>query len=274
MRAGAATDIAWQTRPIWRRLGMSSGLAVLALAYLPIVWLMVMSFSARPLSGVPYPLTLEWYLRMAADTRWRAPMVSSIVIAVLVGIACALIGTFVGRGVMRLKRPGWVLGTALLPLFVPGLTIGAALFLFLRLDLGLRLGPWSVALGHVLWALPFALLLVVVMLTRFDRRLIDAARDLGASPYQVFWLVEWPLLRPAIIGAAMFGFFLSFSELPRSLFLRGTSTTMPIFQWAQASDHQSYVPISFALATIIVVVTIPLLAVFFFIAFRPAASRS
>jgi ABC-type spermidine/putrescine transport system permease subunit II len=259
----------WQESRWWPRLAMAGGLAILFLAYVPIVWLMVVSFSERPLSGVPYPLTLQWYEAMLADKRWQEPMLTSIVVAVVVGIVCSFLGTLLGRAIMRLRRPGGVILLTLMPLFVPGLTIGAALFLFLRVALGLRLGIWSVVLGHVLWSLPFALLLVVVMLTRFDRRLLDAAADLGASAGQTFRLVEWPLLKPAIIGAGLFGFFLSFSELPRSLFLRGTTTTMPLFQWAMASDHQSYVPISFALATIMILVTIPLLTVFFAVAFKP-----
>lgn len=259
----------WQFMPVWRRAGGVAGMIMLALAYVPILWLMVMSLSTAPLSGVPWPLTGEWYARMAADQRWHAPMITSVLLAAAVGLICAVLATVLGRAMMRMQRPGWLIGLTLLPLFVPGLTIGAALFLFLRVGLGLRLGLWSVLLGHTLWALPFAVLLMLVILTRFDRRLLDAAADLGASPRQRFLLVEWPFLRPAVFGAGLFGFLLSFSELPRSVFLRGTETTMPIFQWAQAADHQSYVPISFALATLIILVTVPVLIGFFRVAFPP-----
>jgi len=262
----------WEFSTLWGRAGAAGGLILLALCYVPIIWLMVMSLSAAPLSGVPWPLTSEWYVRMAADERWHAPMLTSVLLAAAVGTICAVLATLLGRAIMRMQRPSWLIAMTLLPLFVPGLTIGAALFLFLRVGLGLRLGLWSVLLGHVLWALPFAVLLMLVILTRFDRRLIDAAADLGASPQQRFWLVEWPFLRPAVFGSGLFGFLLSFSELPRSLFLRGTTTTMPIFQWAQAADHQSYVPISFALATLIILVTVPLLIGFFRIAFPQAPS--
>lgn len=257
-----STAARWQYTPWWPRLAALAGFATIALIYLPIVWLVVMSFSARPLSGVPFPLTFEWYAKMAADTRWRAPMLTSLGVAGGVAVICALLATVLGRAIMRLKRPAPVIALTLLPLFVPGLTVGAALFLFLRVNLGLRLGLWSVVLAHVLWALPFALLLLLVLLSRFDRRLLQAAADLGASGWQTFWLIEWPILRPAVAGATIFGFLLSFSELPRSLFLRGTTTTMPIFQWAQNSDHQSYVPISFALATVIIAISVPVLVGF------------
>lgn len=71
--------------------------------------------------------------------------------------------------------------------------------------------------------------------------------------------IEFPLLRPAIIGAGLFGFLLSFNEILRTIFLRGTETTMPVYNWTMAASQQSQVPIIFALATILLAVTLPLL---------------
>ena len=147
----------------------------------------------------------------------------------------------------------------LLPLFVPGMSMGAALFIFLRSVLGVKLGFGSILAGHFVWAFPFALLIVLVLTTRFDHRLVEASSDLGASPWQTFWRIEFPLLRPAIIGAGLFGFLLSFNEVLRTIFLRGTETTMPIYNWTMAASQQSQVPIIFALATILLAVTLPLL---------------
>ena len=75
------------------------------------------------------------------------------------------------------------------------------------------------------------------------------------------------MLRPAIIGAGLFGFLLSFNEMLRSIFLRGTETTMPIWNWIMASSQQSQVPIIFALATIVLAVVLPLLAGVFWLLF-------
>ena len=256
-----------QSWTLWTRIAVWTGLAVIAITYVPVIWLAVMSFSAQPLSGIPNPLTLRWYLEMMADTRWARPLWGSVGLGALVGLCCMVVATAVGRAIPRLRKRGGVLLLAFLPMFVPGLTMGAALFLFLRSYLELRLGLWSVFFGHLVWALPFALLLVLVLATRFDHRLLEAASDLGASAFQRFWHIEFPIMRPAVIGAGLFGFLLSFNELPRSLFLRGTSTTLPIFQWAQASSHQSMVPVTFALASIIFAVTIPLMGGFFWFLF-------
>jgi ABC-type spermidine/putrescine transport system permease subunit II len=160
-----------------------------------------------------------------------------------------------------------VLLVALLPLFVPGLTMGAALFIFLRTTLGLTLGLWSIFLAQIIWALPFALLLVLVIASRFDLRLLEAGEDLGATPWRRFWDIEMPLLRPGILGAGIFGFLLSFNELLRSLFVRGVETTMPIYNWAMAASQQSQVPIIFSLATVMLAITLPVMGGLFWFLF-------
>ncbi|MCC2663391.1 MAG: hypothetical protein K0S35_1313 [Geminicoccaceae bacterium] len=254
--------------PHWSLVAMLGGLLVILLTYVPILWLAVMSFSERPLSGIPYPLTLEHYASLAADLRWLEPFWQSTVLGLVVGITCMVVATAVGRAIPRMPRPGGVVLIALLPLFVPGLTMGAALFIFFRSLLGLRLGMWSIFIAHLVWALPFALLLVLVIATRFDHRLLEAAEDLGASRWQRFWDIEFPILRPGIIGAGIFGFLLSFNELLRSIFLRGSETTMPIYNWTMTASHQSQVPIIFSLATILLAVTLPVMGLFFWLLFN------
>jgi ABC-type spermidine/putrescine transport system permease subunit II len=254
--------------PHWPLVAMLGGLLVIVLTYVPILWLAVMSFSERPLSGVPYPLTLEHYASLAADLRWVEPFWQSTVLGLVVGVTCMVVATAVGRAIPRMPRPGGVVLIALLPLFVPGLTMGAALFIFFRSLLGLRLGMWSIFIAHLVWALPFALLLVLVIATRFDHRLLEAAEDLGASRWQRFLDIEFPILRPGIIGAGIFGFLLSFNELLRSIFLRGSETTMPIYNWTMTASHQSQVPIIFSLATILLAITLPVMGLFFWLLFN------
>ena len=243
----------------WSALAKWAGVCVLFLIYFPLAWLALMSVSERPLSGVPLPLTLEHYRALSSDTRWVGPFEASLALAVLVGLVCALVATLVGRALPFARRPGTALLLCVLPLFVPGMSMGAALFIVMRAMLGLKLGFASIFLGHFIWAFPFALLIVLVLTTRFDHRLVEASADLGATRWQTVWRSEFPLLRPAIIGAGLFGFLLSFNEVLRTIFLRGTDTTMPIYNWTMAASQQSQVPIIFALATIVLAVSLPLL---------------
>jgi ABC-type spermidine/putrescine transport system permease subunit II len=258
----------------WTGVAKAAGFFAIAMIYVPVIWLAVMSFAASPLSGMPYPLGLANYDALLADSgRWLPPLQTSIVLSLLVAATCMVIATMLGRAITRMQRPGGVLLVTLLPLFVPGLTMGAALFIFLRTMLGLRLGLWSIFLAQLIWALPFALLLVLVIASRFDLRLLEAAEDLGASAWRRFWDIEMPLLRPGVFGAGVFGFLLSFNELLRSLFLRGVDTTMPIYNWAMAASQQSQVPIIFSLATIVLAVTLPVMGLFFWFLFVKLDTR-
>ncbi|MCF3932014.1 ABC transporter permease subunit [Acuticoccus sp. M5D2P5] len=252
---------------LWPTVAKACGLFALAMIYIPLIFLAVMSFTPNPLSGVPYPLTVEHYAALAGDERWMGPMRTSLFMSALVALTCMVLATVVGRALTRMRSPGAPLLLTLIPLFVPGLTMGAALFIFLRTILGLTLGLWSIYLAQLIWALPFCLLLVLVVASRFDLNLLEAAEDLGASPWRRFFDVELPILKPGIFGAGIFGFLLSFNELPRSLFVRGIDTTMPIYNWAMAASQQSQVPIIFSLTTLLLAITLPVMGTFFWVLF-------
>ncbi len=254
-------------RPIWKRLGKWGGIAMLMLIYFPLVWLGLLSISRNPLSGIPGPFSLRHYHALFASDEWHEPMIASLLIGLTIGLICAVAATIVGRALPTLRRPGRMLFLFVLPLFVPGMSMGAALFIFARSVLDLKLGFWSVALGHFVWAFPFSLLIVLVVTTRFDHRLVEAGRDLGASSWQIFRDIEFPILMPGIVSAALFGFLMSFNEVMRTIFLRGTAETMPVWNWVQAAAQQSQVPIIFSLATLVLLVTLPLLCAVFWLLF-------
>ncbi len=251
----------------WFRLAKWCGYGALILTYFPLLWLALMSISAKPLSGLPFPFSLAHYRALASEPRWVEPFVSSVVIGLAVALVCMVVATAVGRAIPNARRPGALVLFAVVPLFVPGMSMGAALFIFWRTFLDLKLGYWAVFLGHLIWALPFSLLMVLVMAVRFDYRLLEAAEDLGASAWRRFWDIEFPILRPGIVGAGLFGFLLSFNEILRSTFLRGIEATMPVWNWTMAASQQSQVPIIFSLSTIVLVCTLPILGGFFWVLF-------
>lgn len=262
-----ALRTSWSDWQGWKRLAGWLLWILLTLIYFPLLWLGLMSFSARPLSGIPFPFTVEHYHALFDNLSWVQPFGISVLIGTGVGIVTAFVATLVGRAIPHSPRSGMLVLLVMLPLFIPGMSMGAAQFIFLRPMLGMTLGFWSIFLGHVVWAFPFSLLIVLVLTTRFDSNLIEAAADLGASRWQTFWQIEMPILRPGIVGAALFGFLISFNEAQRSIFLRGTSTTMPIWNWTMASSQQSQVPVIFSLETLVLLVVLPLLAAVFWLLF-------
>jgi ABC-type spermidine/putrescine transport system permease subunit II len=242
---------------VW--LTLIGGFGLTALIYAPVIWLGTLSISGDPLSGLPGAFTVHWYASLFTDTRWLDPLIVSIEIAALVSILCMVSATLVGRALPRMKRgQGLLLAAFLLPLVVPGIVVGIDVFIFYRMFLGVKMGIWSIVLVHFLWAFPFALIGMLVVSSRFDARLLEAAADLGASPWQRFWDIERPLLSSGVATAGMFGFLLSLTELPRSIFVASHTQTLPLFTWAETMSRGSHVPLIYCLNSLIAVVSVAL----------------
>ncbi len=240
-------------------LAVAAGLGVTLLIALPVALLGVLSVSADPLSGTPGGFTLAWYQQLFEDRRWLAPLGLSVMIALVVALLSAAGATLVGRLVPRLGRSkGRLLAVFLLPLVIPGIVLGVQEFIAYRGLLGIRPGIWSLILTHFIWAFPFALLSMLVVTLRFDRTLVEAAADLGASRWRAFVDIEAPLLMPGIVSAAMFGFLLSMTELPRSIFIRGGAMTLPLFVFAEAAGQSSHIPLIYGLNTLVAAVSVAL----------------
>jgi putative spermidine/putrescine transport system permease protein/spermidine/putrescine transport system permease protein len=241
------------------RLTLAAGFGITALIYAPVLWLGVLSVSGDPLAGLPGAFTFKWYAGLFANIAWLQPMILSLEIAVIVSAICMLTATLVGRVLPRLRRwRGWLLAIFLLPLVVPGIVVGNDIFMYYRMLLGFKMGLWSLVLVHFIWAFPFALIGMLVVSSRFDARLLEAATDLGAGPWRRFWDIERPLLMPGVVTAGLFGFLLSLSELPRSIFTAGRSQTLPLFTWAETMSRGSHVPLIYCLNTLIAIVSVAL----------------
>lgn len=235
------------------------GFGITALIYVPVVYLGLLSVSGDPLSGLPGAFTLKWYGGLFAETGWVKPLILSLEIAVIVSVLCMASALLVGRVVPRLKRgQALLMAGFLLPLVVPGMVVGIDLFTFYKMLLAIKMGVWSLVLVHFIWAFPFALTGMLVVSRRFDVRLLEAAADLGASPWQRFWDIERPLLMSGMVTAGMFGFLLSLTELPRSIFVAGRTQTLPLFTWAETMSHGSHVSLIYGLNALIAVVSVAL----------------
>jgi ABC-type spermidine/putrescine transport system permease subunit II len=225
--------------------------------YAPVVWLAVLSVSADPLAGLPGAFTTRWYHGLFADQRWVEPLERSLQIAVMVSALCMIVASAVGRVLPRMTRGApLLLAGFLMPLVVPGIVIGLDVFIFYKMFLGLKMGTWSLVLVHFVWAFPFALIGMLVVSSRFDVRLLEAAADLGAGPWRRFWDIERPLLMAGAVTAGMFGFLLSLTELPRSIFVFGHTQTLPLFTWAETTSRGSHVPLIYCLNSLIAAVSV------------------
>jgi ABC-type spermidine/putrescine transport system permease subunit II len=236
-------------------LGLVGVLVLLALSYVPSIWLVVLSVLSTRVQIGEATFTLRNYTDLFSDLRWVEPVERSAVLAVIGSILATAIALVTGRAAGRHTKGVWILILSLVPALVPGVVMGTALFTLLRPIAGFRLGDWSILVGQVLWAAPFCTVLFFLRYRRFNRAWLDAASTLGLEPIRTFYWVELPILRPTIASSLIFGFVLAFTELPRSAFLRGSSITLPIFQWIEVSAQQSQAAITFGLSSIVLVIS-------------------
>jgi len=213
--------------------------AALALAYIlmPLVAITWLSFFRQEIPAVPpQGYSLRWYASIPGNDRF----VSGFLLSLQLAVAATAIGLAVGvpaaLGLSRLRFPGreMVNNLLLLPLVVPGVVLGTAIYVFhveTEIATGLPIiGSVSGLLsGHVLIVIPWIVRLVMASLAGFDQTLEEAAQNLGADRFTTFRRITLPAILPGVVAGALFAFVASFGNLEMSLFLVGPGrTTLPI----------------------------------------------
>jgi len=173
---------------------------------------------------------------MWQQSQFADGFVTSLEVGLLAMAGGLVLGIPASLGLARLEFRGKELATTLLtaPLIVPGIVIGTALFLsFVELELLTELplvgSVVGLALGHILITIPWTVRLITAGLAGFDRAIEEAAMNLGADRWTTLVKVTLPMIRPAIVAAALFSFVVSFENLEISLFLVAPGeTTLPI----------------------------------------------
>lgn len=208
-------------------------LCSLAFAYLllPILVVVIAPLGATGyLAFPPQGLTLKWYQAALNDTRYLSALVVSLRIAVASAVIACAIGIACAYALTRYEFPGRRVLEAMFlsPLILPTLVLAVGLtLLFTRT--GLLSGPWRLIAAHVVVCTPYVLRVSLPVLRRFDRSLEEAARNLGATPFQTFFLVVLPVVRPGIVAGTVLAFITSFDEVVLALFLAEPGTpTLPV----------------------------------------------
>ncbi|MEQ1487795.1 MAG: ABC transporter permease subunit [Methylotenera sp.] len=246
-------------------------IAVYIFLYLPIITLVVFSFNDSKLVTVWSHASLRWYEALAKDTALIDAVLLSLKIAFLSALMSVLFGTFTAFALNRYKRfKGRTLLSSMssMPLVMPDVIVGLSLLLMIvsaQHWLGYpQKGLLTILLGHALLGTAYANVVVTSRLREMDAKLDEAAMDLGAKPWQVFTLVTFPLLIPALVSAFLLTFTLSFDDVVLSSFLSGPGySTMPMVIFSRARLGLN--PTINAVATVtIVVVTMAVIASSFY----------
>jgi putative spermidine/putrescine transport system permease protein len=202
--------------------------------YGPMIMIFILSFQG-PTGGLTFPMrgvSTHWFHDLWTSSRYGdlgGAFTRSLVLGLASLVITAVVCLFAG---LAFRRRFWGAGPvfylSVISLVVPGILLGLGISQTFQL-LGIRLTWWMSGLAaHLSWTLPFGLLIIFAVLNRFDGSWEEAARDAGASPRQVLNFVTIPILFPGLIAVALFGFTLSYDEMPRSLLTVGGKNTLPI----------------------------------------------
>jgi putative spermidine/putrescine transport system permease protein len=225
-----------------------------AFLYGPMTAIYVLSFQG-PQGGLTFPMngtSLVWFDALFGQQRtgdFAGSFQRSIALALMVTLLTVAISFLGGLAFRRrFAGAGLVFYLAIASLIMPGVLVSLGIGLVFRI-LGVPTSWWLSGLGaHLTWTLPFGLLIMFAIFSRFNRAWEEAARDLGASPRQVLTNVVLPILFPGLIGVALFGFTLSYDEFPRSTLTVGARNTLPIELYNMTTNVTS--PALYALGTL------------------------
>jgi spermidine/putrescine transport system permease protein len=160
----------------------------------------------------------------------------------------------------------------LLPLFIPGVSMGlASAFLFRLLDMPPSL--LTMMIVQVVWALPFATLIILTVMATFDPVYLEAAYMSGASRWRAFRDIELPLIAPGITGAASFSVIISINETVRTSVVQGPWNTIPTYIWS-TYKQVGLSPVLYALMSLVIVSTAALAALYLLLGRRAKSDHA
>ncbi len=220
-------------------------IAYVLFLYGPMFAIYILSFQG-PDGGLTFPMngvSLVWFGKVFSGggiVDIGAAFKRSLKLGLVVMILTVLISVSAGMAFRKAFRGSTILFyVAIASLIMPSIitSLGIALEFRLLDDFIIKHSEgWTTAMGlftsglgaHLTWTLPFGLLIMFAIFNRFDGRLEEAARDLGATPWQTFRHVVLPIILPSVVGIGLFGFTLSWDELARSSQAIGSVNTLPL----------------------------------------------
>ena len=252
---------------------------------MPLIAISILAFNDSNYISLPWNgFTLDWFFSTTTEREGLfadGNLLDSISTSMTTGLIVASMSTVIGTLAALLfeeeefRFKGFLYFLALTPLVIPGVILGISILLSSTLagnyiensfgvDIELfRPSYWLVIFGQFSFGATYVMLLVSARLKKFDRSLEEAALSLKATRLQAIWYVTIPFLRPAILGAFIVAFLLSFSNINTTIFLVGSDPTLPIDLYSRI--RFSSTPVLNAISFMIVLVITFFAVINFFI---------
>ena len=204
-----------------------AGFLAYAFLYAPLVIVVAYSFNDSRLNAEWVGFTLSWYEKLFGNEKMLKAAWNSLVIGLTASAVSTVLGTMAGYAMYRYRMqllPVLVLA----PIAIPEILMGVSLLIFFVM-LNITLGMVSIVLSHIAFCVGFVAIVVRSRLAGMDESLTEAARDLGATPWQAFRLVTLPLIMPGVVAGALMAFTLSIDDFVITFFTAGVgSSTLPL----------------------------------------------
>jgi putrescine transport system permease protein len=234
----------------------------LVFLYVPIGVLILYSFSASSLTGIWGGFSLHWYALLFQD----AAVMRALRLSLEVGVLAATLGTALGiaAAFALVRYPGFrginlFVGLVTAPLIMPEVVTGLALllvFVALQESTGwpTQRGLLTITLAHSTFTMAYVTVVMQARLMSFDRAPEEAALNLGARPFVVFWLITLPIVFPAVVTSWLLALTLSLDSLVISSFVAGPgASTLPMIIFSKLRFGIS--PEINAIAALVVTIT-------------------
>ena len=197
--------------------------------------------------------TLAWYGELMRTPLIVGALRTTALVAAMVALLTPLLALLAAQSIRELGFPRLILLAMLLPLFIPGVTMGLATGFLFRF-LGLPPSLPAIVIVQMLWALPFATLIILTVMSTFDPVYLEAAYMSGAGRWQAFRDIELPLIAPGIFGAASFSLIISINETVRTSIVQGRFNTVATYIWSTYRQI-GLSPVLYALMGLIILAT-------------------
>jgi spermidine/putrescine transport system permease protein len=208
---------------------------ILALMYIPILLVIIYSFNESRISSVWSGWSLRWYRELFRDRDIMEAMTNSLVLATVSSLSAAVIGTLAAVGMPKadLRSKGIIEYLSTLPIMIPEIILGMVFLVYFTL-IKLPFGMVTLTVAHTSFCIPYVYMLVKARLVGIDKSYAEAAKDLGATEWNVFWDITLPLILPAITSGVLLAFAMSLDDVVISVFVTGVNTnTLPLKIYTQ-----------------------------------------
>jgi len=216
------------------------------------------SFNDSRLNAQWVGFALDWYRKLFTNEEMLSAAWNSLIIGLTASAVSTVLGTMAGYAMHRYKTrvlPVLVLA----PIAIPEILMGVSLLIFFVI-INLTLGLWSIALAHIAFCIGFVAIVVRARLAGMDDSLVEAARDLGATPFKAFRLVTLPLIMPGVIAGALMAFTLSIDDFVITFFTAGAdAVTLPLKIYTMVKT--SVTPEVNAVSTLLMLLTLLLIVI-------------